>query len=148
MTGPSGQAPLAIAEAFTAAQMQAAGLSIGQNLYLAREYRTGSNGVTHLAYRQRFQGLEVYQSEWVVNIDANGQVISAGGNLYPAPTGATPDFGQVIPAAQAASVAEATVARAGLTQQGHLRFSTTGATGEVTARGGVVPIPESTATGV
>ncbi|MFN9896403.1 MAG: hypothetical protein ACK58M_24670, partial [Acidobacteriota bacterium] len=77
-----------------------------------------------------------------------GQVISAGGNLYPAPTGATPDFGQVIPAAQAASVAEATVARAGLTQQGHLRFSTTGATGEVTARGGVVPIPESTATGV
>ncbi|MFN7649466.1 MAG: hypothetical protein ACK6DY_20680 [Acidobacteriota bacterium] len=52
--------------------MQAAGLSTGPNLYLAREYRTGSNGVTHLACRQRFQGLEVYQSEWVVNIDANG----------------------------------------------------------------------------
>ena len=142
LTAPSGQSPRAIAEAFTAAQTVAAGLTTGPSLYLAREYRTEFNGVTHLAYRQRFQGLDVYQSEWVVNIDAEGQVISAGGNLYPAPAAAGPDFTQVIPAAQVALAAvnpvlaaEATVARAGLTKQGHLRFSTSGAMGELTARG-------------
>ena len=54
-------------------------------IYVAREYRTAHNGVTHLLLRQRFQGLDVDNAEWTVNIDGDGQVINAGGDLVHAP---------------------------------------------------------------
>jgi hypothetical protein len=48
---------------------------------VVREYRTEHNGVTHFVYRQRFQGIDVENAEWTVNIDAEGRVINAGGRL-------------------------------------------------------------------
>lgn len=49
--------------------------------YVAREFRSAHNGVTHLLYRQQFQGVDVENAEWTVNVDAAGQVINAGGGL-------------------------------------------------------------------
>lgn len=61
------------------------------SLTLAKEYRTEHNGVTHVVFRQRFGGLDVAYSDFVVNIDAQGRVINAGGNLFAAPAaGANP----------------------------------------------------------
>lgn len=50
-----------------------------------KEYRTAHNGVTHLVYRQRFQGIDVDNAEWVINIDRDGRVLNAGGRLAEAP---------------------------------------------------------------
>jgi Fungalysin metallopeptidase (M36)/Fungalysin/Thermolysin Propeptide Motif len=54
--------------------------------YVAKEYRTAHNGVTHLIFRQRFQGVDIVNAEWVVNIDRDGRVLNAGGDLYAAPS--------------------------------------------------------------
>jgi hypothetical protein len=54
-------------------------------VYMAQEYTSSNNGVTHVVYRQRFQGIDVYNAAWVANISPDGEVLSAGGTLYPAP---------------------------------------------------------------
>src|SRR3982751_4654297 len=56
-------------------------------VFLAKEYQTDHNGVTHMVFRQRFQGVEVWNAEWVTNLDRNGAVVSAGGTLYTNPAG-------------------------------------------------------------
>ncbi len=55
------------------------------SLYVAKQYRTEHNGVTHIVFRQRFRGVDVLNAEWVANLDRDGRVLNAGGNLYPAP---------------------------------------------------------------
>jgi len=50
-------------------------------LYVVKEYRTQHNGVTHLVFRQQFQGVDVYNAEWTVNVDSDGRVLNAGGAL-------------------------------------------------------------------
>jgi hypothetical protein len=64
-----------------------------QGVYVAKQYRTDHNGVTHIVFRQRFGGGDVMNAEWVVNLDRDGRVLNAGGNLYPAPKP-----GRVLPA--------------------------------------------------
>ncbi len=54
-------------------------------LYIAKEYDTAHNGVHHIVFKQQFQGIDVLNAEWVVNIDSNGSVLNSGGNLYSAP---------------------------------------------------------------
>ena len=54
-------------------------------VYVWKEYKTAHNGVTHIIYRQNYQGLEVHNAEWIVNVDRQGRVINAGGNLYAGP---------------------------------------------------------------
>ena len=51
-------------------------------VFLAKQYQTDHNGVTHMVFRQQFQGIEVWNAEWVTNLDRNGAVVSAGGTLY------------------------------------------------------------------
>jgi Zn-dependent metalloprotease len=53
--------------------------------YVVKEYRTARNGVTHLLFKQRVQGADVFNAEWVVNIDRDGRVLNAGGDLHAAP---------------------------------------------------------------
>ena len=57
--------------------------------YVAKDYVTAHNGVRHLLYQQRFQGVEVFGAAWVVNIDAEGNVLNSGGTLYPDPGAVT-----------------------------------------------------------
>ncbi|MBM3783668.1 MAG: hypothetical protein FJW30_04865 [Acidobacteria bacterium] len=110
-------------------------------VYLHKEYRTEHNGVTHLVYRQQFQGLDVYNTEYVVNIDRDGKVLNQGGALREAP-GANvtrPNLSNVRAAASAAIrhinpvlARESQLASLGHTKEGHLRFTTGSALGEVT----------------
>lgn len=58
--------------------------------YVHKEYQSAHNGVTHFVYRQRFQGTEVYNAEFVINIDSAGRVLNAGGSLYSRPTSPLP----------------------------------------------------------
>jgi len=54
-------------------------------IYVARSYRSANNGVTHVLFRQRFQGADVFNAEWVVNLDQDNRILNAGGSLFPAP---------------------------------------------------------------
>jgi hypothetical protein len=56
-------------------------------VYVAKQYRTERNGVTHIILRQRFQGAYVLNAEWVVNLGGDGRVLNAGGSLFNAPQG-------------------------------------------------------------
>src|SRR5262245_2876853 len=69
------------------------------SVYLAKEYTSAHNGVTHLVYRQRFQGIDVANSAWIANVERDGAVLNVGGTLYPAP--AAIDFSNQLPAANA-----------------------------------------------
>ena len=64
------------------------------SLQLAKDYTTAHNGVRHLIYRQQWQGVEVSGAEWVINIDREGNVLNAGGKLYPNPGDFSPDNDQ------------------------------------------------------
>ncbi|MDQ6665703.1 MAG: extracellular metalloproteinase, partial [Acidobacteriota bacterium] len=80
LTAPSAQAPRDIALAYI--RSVAGGMA---GIYLAKEYQTAHNGVTHLIYKQRYLDVEVANAEWVVNVDRDGQVLNAGGSLYESP---------------------------------------------------------------
>jgi hypothetical protein len=88
LTAPSGRSARAIAQDFIHAQ--AADLSLTDadlaGLYVAKEYQTAHNGVTHLIYKQQFRGVDVYNAEWVVNIASDGSILNAGGIIFNAPS--------------------------------------------------------------
>ncbi len=72
------------------------------SLYVEREYTDAHNGVTHIVYKQQFQGMDVYNSAWVVNLNAEGQVLNAGGEIFGAPELAAPLMSKAEKAARAA----------------------------------------------
>lgn len=75
-------------------------------VYIAKRYQTAHNGVTHVIFRQRFHGCEVLNAEWVVNIDRDGGVLNAGGQLFPAPKSASvPELSRAQAAARSAVTA-------------------------------------------
>jgi len=141
LTESSPRAPRLIGDDFTAARLREAGLPDGPaaGLYLESSYRTAHNGVTHLVYRQRFHGLDVHGGEWRVNIDRDGRVINAGGQLFAPPTDRPADGARLANLARIAVSAvnpilarEANVRRAGMTTRGDARFLADGM-GETTA---------------
>ena len=87
LTEAAAGAPRAIADGFL--QRSAARFGVSEQAMssarVIKEYKTAHNGVTHLVYRQQFQGIDVYNSEWTVNIDATGQVINSGGQIVEQP---------------------------------------------------------------
>ena len=87
LTAASGAPARGVAQSYLQATAASYGLTPGDlaGAYVAKEYRTEHNGVTHFVYKQQFQGLDVYGAEWVVNVDRDGRVINAGGTLYSAP---------------------------------------------------------------
>jgi hypothetical protein len=87
LTAPSSRAAKEIARDYLVSadnQMSISALDL-DGLTLAKEYKTEHNGVTHLVYRQQFQGIEVFNAEWVTNVDRDGSIVSAGGTLFGAP---------------------------------------------------------------
>jgi extracellular elastinolytic metalloproteinase len=113
-----------IAADFTAQQLPAPA-----GLYLANEYKSDHNGVTHLTYRQRFQGLDIFGAEWRINIDKDGRVLNAGGELFTPPTAQPANAAKLPQAAQAALSAvnpilarQSTLRRSGMTSRGDARF--------------------------
>ena len=55
------------------------------SLYLVREFRTDHNGVTHLRYRQRYDGIDVAESDFTINLDSDGRILNAGGAMFARP---------------------------------------------------------------
>src|ERR1017187_8613153 len=64
LTAPSGRAPQEIARDFLRTSAAAIGLTNADlgSAYVARQYMDAHNGVTHILYRQQFQGVDVYNS--------------------------------------------------------------------------------------
>ncbi len=93
LTAASGRQPRAIAQEFLSSRAAELGLSNAElgSAYVFREYTDAHNGVTHIVYRQQFQGIDVFNSAYVVNIDSDGRVLNAGGDLFAAPTGNIPE---------------------------------------------------------
>ena len=89
LTEPSAAPKLEIASRYVSGQALAAGLALedAAGLYLVKNYRTEHNGVQHFVYRQQFDGIDVWNSDFTVNIDADGRVINSGGQLYGRPAG-------------------------------------------------------------
>src|SRR5579872_1969516 len=52
-------------------------------VYVAAQYQTAHNGVTHLLFRQKFDDVPVENAEWVANVDGEGRLINVGGRVYP-----------------------------------------------------------------
>src|SRR5438132_8062679 len=106
LTAPSGRAAKEIALDYlvsAGSQMSISAQDL-DGLFLAKEYKTEHNGVTHLVYRQQFQGIEVFNAEWVTNVDRDGSIVSAGGALYGAPPIVTlPDSNSSMRAVRAAA---------------------------------------------
>lgn len=133
---PSSQRPARdIAAEFTSRQLPSPA-----GLYLANEYKTEHNGVTHLTYRQRFQGLDIFGVEWRVNIDKDGRVVNAGGELFHAPASRPANAARLPEAARAALSAvnpilarQSTLRRSGMTARGDARF-VSDEMGELTGR--------------
>ncbi len=73
-------------------------------IYLHKSYRTEHNGVTHQIYRQQFQGIDVHEMEWAVNLDRDGAILNSGGTLTDAPAAGAvpPTAASAIAAARAA----------------------------------------------
>ena len=82
--GAEGQTPQQIASEFMASSSVIAPDDLS-SVYLAKQYTTAHNGVTHLVYKQRFQGFDVYNGGWIANIGPDGRVLNTGGNLFGAP---------------------------------------------------------------
>ena len=73
-------------------------------VYLAKQYSTEHNGVTHLIFKQQFRGLDVLNAEWTINVNRDGQILNSGGLFFNAPGNDVPLPGtdSVLAAARAA----------------------------------------------
>ncbi len=98
LTEPAAGTPVEIAATLLQRISSNLGLSAedAAGIYVAQQYRSDNNGVTHVLFRQRFENVDVYGSAYTINVSNDGSVLNAGGDLYrrPAGTGLTaPDSG-------------------------------------------------------
>jgi extracellular elastinolytic metalloproteinase len=80
LTEASTDSALEIATNYLATSAGDYGLSSGDlsDSVLKDQYRTESNGVTHVYFRQRLNGIEVVNADSNINIDRQGRVFFAG----------------------------------------------------------------------
>ncbi|MBC8165466.1 MAG: M36 family metallopeptidase, partial [Bryobacteraceae bacterium] len=104
LTEASGDAPRAIALRFIEHSAPALGLSPEDltGIYVSKEYRTEANGVTHILLRQRFGGVDVYGAAYKINLDREGRILNAGGDLRKVPRAAPPTTEEGVKALRAA----------------------------------------------
>ncbi|MEO7142415.1 MAG: M36 family metallopeptidase, partial [Bryobacteraceae bacterium] len=109
LTEPSPLTPREVALGYLRKLAPAYGLSNDDlaTAYAAKEFRTESNGVTHLIFHQKFDGADVENAVWVANVDRDGRLLNVGGRLYPRPPAAwyLPDSSRSIAAVRAAAQA-------------------------------------------
>jgi Zn-dependent metalloprotease len=92
LSEPSGDTPIAIAQKFLSGATPALGLAAEDlaGVYVAKEYRTEHNGVTHVLFRQSFDGVDVHGAAYKINIDRDGRILNAGGDLMKRPAMSAP----------------------------------------------------------
>jgi len=85
LTGSSAADPLDIARQYLTAQASRLGLTaedVAHSIVTDR-YHDAASGTTHLYLRQEFNGLEVDAANFVVNVSADGRVLSVAGGFVP-----------------------------------------------------------------
>ncbi|SPO01672.1 probable Extracellular metalloproteinase MEP [Cephalotrichum gorgonifer] len=60
----------------------------GLTFRLVDDHYTGSNGISHVRFKQTVHGIDIDNADFNVNVDGDGKVFSFGGNFY---TGDIPD---------------------------------------------------------
>ncbi|KAI3658789.1 hypothetical protein MP638_002589 [Amoeboaphelidium occidentale] len=70
--------PVTIAQKFLMEKLQIS----EQEYVIMNSYKTESNGVHHIYFKQRIDGIEVENGDANVNIDKNGRVVSYGSSFY------------------------------------------------------------------
>ena len=83
LSGPNEGDPLDIALAYLREHCRELGLVEDDlaELLVVDRYTSDHNGVTHIYFKQRFNGIEVYNAIINVNVAADGSVISVGNRL-------------------------------------------------------------------
>jgi extracellular elastinolytic metalloproteinase len=83
LTGPNAGAPADIALAYVRANLEILGLTEADlaEIDLRDNYPTKASGMTHLVWRQHFDGIEVYNGDLNVNVARNGAIINVN-NLF------------------------------------------------------------------
>ena len=79
LTGPSARDPLEIARDYVSANrtgVRALGGVALDDSVIELNYRSAHNGCSHVVLRQRIGGLEVWNGELAVNVDAQGRVLN------------------------------------------------------------------------
>ncbi len=84
LTEASRQKPGEIGKGFAAQALTLAPEGMA-GVFVAKQYTDEHNGVTHILYRQSFRGSEVQNAAFTVHLNSDGQVLSAGGELFNAP---------------------------------------------------------------
>lgn len=82
LTGPQRGRPIELAGRFLAGSIERLGASAGvlaEPPIVTDAYRSDSNGVTHVYYRQQVNGLPVLNANVNVNVARDGSILSAGG---------------------------------------------------------------------
>ena len=73
-----------------------------QGAYLSRQW-SSRNGVTHLIFRQKVDGIEVENASWVVNLDRQGGVLNSGGQLFARGSRTAPSESRLLQAVNSAA---------------------------------------------
>ncbi|MDZ4803016.1 MAG: M36 family metallopeptidase [Bryobacteraceae bacterium] len=88
-TSPRASAEAALRSAGAELELAAEDLA---GVYVAKEYRSEHNGVTHFVFRQRFDDVDVFGTAYTVNVDREGRVLNSGGELVRKPKSAAPSL--------------------------------------------------------
>ncbi len=85
LTGPNTGSPLSIARRYIQQNKQELGLSSVDiaDMLVTDQYTSNHNGITHIHFRQRHQGLEVHNANINVNVARDGSVINLGNRFMP-----------------------------------------------------------------
>ena len=106
LTAPDGRSPRAIAEDFIASRSALMGLTDSDvvDIELTDEVYSSISGVTHLYYRQRVNGIPLYNAQLHVNVTRDGRILSVNNAFLPNLTAA---IGSLRPALTAAAAVRA-----------------------------------------
>src|SRR5262249_20109334 len=85
LTPPQSGQPLDIALSFAVAHAGELGMSPDDaaDPIVTSQYTGDATGITHVYLRQQVNGLEVAYADLSISVDAQGEVISAGGGFVP-----------------------------------------------------------------
>lgn len=85
LTGPAAGDPADIARDFILRERRLLGLTKDDllDIVLKNRYTSAHNGITHLYFRQRLAGIEVFNGDINVNVAADGSILNLGNGFVP-----------------------------------------------------------------
>ena len=107
LTGPNQGTPLAIAQTYIREHLPELGLTTADinNMIIRDQYTSEQSGLTHIFFRQQYNGLEVHQADIHINIGRNGRILNLHNTFIPNLAGQISNDRAVLSAAQAIQAA-------------------------------------------